>query len=236
MRIAVETGSCLSSGLSSSREDNVASSIILADTPFHRGGSQGTIYEVKEIDGHAKSGLLVKLFINQVPSNLREIVSVLQMRKNQARKCHSLRGLPLFLLDGKSAQGPVHGYLMRRVPGKRFSETLDSDTELEEYINLSLTLRLRFCLQFTEGMSLLYSLNIVHADLNGQNLLIDCASGQLCIIDLDGGVVARTGSDPIVMGKAAAPEWIAPEIIAQLSRTTQRQNINVDIAADFWSI
>src|SRR5205823_3571204 len=79
-------------------------------------------------------------------------------------------------------------------------------------------------------------LTIVHADLNSQNLMIDTTATKLSIIDLDGGAVARSGSIPIVIGKQNEPGWIAPEIFAQLLRTTRKQVMDVSITTDLWSI
>src|SRR5229473_5977009 len=84
-------------------------------------------------------------------------------------------------------------------------------------------------------MNILYSLTIVHADINGQNLMIDMGGRQLAIIDLDGGAVAKTGTAPVVIGKCE-PGWLAPEIMSQLAKTIKQQKIEVNIKADLWSI
>jgi len=122
---------------------------------------------------------------------------------------------------------------MRRVEGKSFKELIEDN--INYYINLPIETRLQFCLQFVEGMNILYSLTIIHADINSQNLMIDLNSKRLTIIDLDGGAVAKTGSSPVVIAQRE-PGWVAPEIFSQLLETTDQQEVNVEITADLWSI
>ncbi|MBM3226297.1 MAG: hypothetical protein FJZ47_21240, partial [Candidatus Tectomicrobia bacterium] len=110
----------------------------------------------------------------------------------------------------------------------------DDVDDLNTYINLPWATRIALSQQFVEGMHILYSLRIVHADLNGQNLMVDMAQGSLTIIDLDGGAVAGTGQTPVVLGKPE-PGWLAPEIMAELVRTTARQQVTVGIPVDLWS-
>lgn len=234
-RIAVDPTVCIASGLSQRPWENRCQAIEMADQPIARGG-QGEIYPAGRIDGHSASELLVKTFHQGFPPSLREIITAI--RDNNAsygiEKCTALRALPLFLFTGTLQGQPVHGYVMRRVPGKPLSQILDDVQDLNIYINLPWAKRIELCRQFVEGMHILYSLRIVHADLNGQNLMIDMTQATLAIIDLDGGTVAGTGLTPVTIGKLE-PGWLAPEIMARLSQTTARQQIPVGIAVDLWS-
>jgi len=123
---------------------------------------------------------------------------------------------------------------MRRVTGKTLHKILDDEKALNAYINLPWAKRIELCRQFVEGMHILYSLRIVHADLDGHNLMIDMAQGMLAIIDLDGGTVAGMGLTPATIGKWE-PGWLAPEIMAKLVQTTAHQQIPVGIAVDLWA-
>jgi serine/threonine protein kinase len=234
-RITVDSAACIASGLSNRPWENQCQTIQVADQPIARGG-QGEIYPAERLDDHNGSELLAKIFYQDFPPSLPEMIAAI--RANNARygieKCPALRALPLLLFRGTLQGQPVQGYIMRRVRGKTLHQILDDVHDLNAYINLPWTNRLELCRQFVEGMHILYSLRIVHADLNGQNLMIDMAQGQLAIIDLDGGTVAGTGLTPVTIGKLE-PGWLAPEIMMKLAQTTARQQIPVGIAVDLWA-
>ncbi len=232
MRIKLK--SCFSSNLSNKPEENIARFIDVANSPIFTGG-QGKIYEVIHIDGKRVSELLVKIFNRGFPSNLREIITAVRDNKDKYKidRCIALRALPLFLFEGQYNNEQFYGHVMRRAAGESFNKIIEDD--INAYINLSLEDRLQLCFQFVEGMHILYCLTIVHADLNGQNLIIDRDNKRLAIIDLDGGAVAKTGLTPAVIGKLE-PGWLDPEIVLQLSGTTLQQTVNVKITADLWSI
>lgn len=231
MRVSVDANSCLSSQLSPIPEENRARTIVVR--PTQEEGSQGKIYEVLEVDGKQRRGLLAKSFPNGIPTNLREIISVVANNRDEVLQCPALVAMPLFLFEGVTSSGNFSGYIMRKVEGESFNTILEND--LEDYINLPLEARLNLCLQFAHGMHILYALTIIHADLNGQNIILDTANQRLAIIDLDGGAVAKAGSAPITVGKWE-PGWLAPEILFQLLRTTRLQAVDVRITADLWSI
>jgi serine/threonine protein kinase len=234
-RIAVDPTACVASGLSHKPWANQCRTIDMADQPIARGG-QGEIYPAARIDGHHVSDVLVKTFHQGFPPSLQGIVTALRDNNPSygIEKCTALRALPLLLFTGTLHGQPVQGYVMRRVTGKPLNQILDDGHDLNAYINLPWGERIELCRQFVEGMHILYSLRIVHADLNGQNLMIDMAQGTLAIIDLDGGTVAGTGLTPVTIGKLE-PGWLAPEIMAALVRTTARQQIPVGIAVDLWA-
>lgn len=235
-RLAVTPGTCLASGLSSAAWEQQAQQIDLEDTPL-ASGAQGEITSVVSLDGQRAPGLLVKRFIHGFPPSLPAMVQTVRQHHAQYRLADrvALRALPLFLLQGTLQGEPVHGYVMRRVTGQQWSELCSDVQALNRYINLPWPQRLELCRQFVEGMDVLYSLCIIHADLNGQNLMVDMARTTLTIIDLDGGAVAGTGLTPVTIGKLE-PGWLAPEIMRQLAQTTQRQAIEVGITVDLWSI
>ena len=236
MPLTVDPTACLASGLSTPPWANRCVTIDIADQPMARGG-QGAIYEVARINGQHAGDLLVKIFPQGYPPSLPRIVTEVRDHNAQYRiaQCTALRALPLLLFTGTLQGQPVQGYVMQRVTGKPLSDIYNDVHDHNAYINLPWEARLELCRQFIAGMHILYSLHIVHADLNGQNLIIDMARRTLSIIDLDGGAVAGTGLTPVTIGKLE-PGWLAPEIMAALSRTTQRQVIPVGIAVDLWSI
>jgi serine/threonine protein kinase len=228
------TAPCITSGLSVDPAEQPSQYIEVRATPG--AGGQGSIYDVVSVDGRRVAGLLVKIFGQGFPPPLKDIVRTIHDhgQSNGVMSCSSLRALPLFLFDGKApSQGTVQGYVMRRVPGASFYEILNS--QAQRYISLPLTARLLLASQFVDGMAALYNLTLVHADLNGQNLMVDMSATELSIIDVDGGAIARNNQVPVVIGKQE-PGWLAPEIIRQLATTTNNQQINVDIKADLWSI
>lgn len=237
MRI-IDISSCISSDLSNKLEENSAKEIRYNDDDNKQPGSQGIVYDIISIDGKNVTGLKVKLFFKGLPSNLIDIIKA--VRENKVRykidQCIALRALPLFLFEGKIDGNISYGYVMRKVEGEKFAEYVEKEDskKLNFYINLPLKDRLHFCHQFVEGMSILYGLTIIHADINGSNLIIDFKRKMLAIIDVDGGTVAKTESKPITMGKFISPSWLAPEIFSQYNK--DRSNINVKITADLWSI
>jgi serine/threonine protein kinase len=235
-RITIDPSTCVASGLSTRLWEIRGQTIEIADQPM-ASGSQGEIYPVASIDSQRAADLLVKIFPQGFPPSLRRMIAVVRDNNNQYRiaQCTALRALPLFLFTGTLQGQSVQGYVMRRVTGKRLSDIYDDRDDHHAYINLLWEDRIELCRQFVEGMHILYSLCIIHADLNGQNLMIDMAQGTLAIIDLDGGAVAGTGIAPVTIGKLE-PAWLAPEIITKLVQTTQRQAIPVGITVDLWCI
>ena len=233
MILRIVPGSCMSSRLAPHSYENQASTLDLAPAPLSE-GAQGKIYPVLQVDGQRRTGLLAKIFHKDIPQNLRETVALVAQNNqgHQIDSCVALRALPLFLFDSHIQGRKVGGYLMREIPGHEFNDILDNS--LNSYINLPLIERLQLCLQFVEGMKILYSLTIVHADINGQNLLVDTNTTSISIIDLDGGAVAKNGSTPIVIGKPE-PGWLDPKIWEQLGASTS-STVDVNITADLWSI
>jgi serine/threonine protein kinase/lipoprotein NlpI len=212
--------------------------IEIEENPFS-GGGQGRIYKVISINNNRVSGLLVKLFEKDFPPNLKSIVKTIYDNKNkfQIDKCSALTTLPLFLFEGEQGQKVCKGYVMREVQGKSFAKILENKDERDFYVNLPLKQRLSFCYQFAEAMDILYSLTIVHADINAENLLLDINKGLLYVIDLDGGAVAKQGEVPVVIGKCDGI-WLAPEIWKKLKLFNQPSgsSINVNIQCDLWSL
>src|SRR5262245_21873323 len=125
MKILVRNGSCLASGLDTAHTG--ASVLEIADQPAAPAGAQGSIYAVIRIDTEWVSDFLVKIFHRPPPPTLKDIVTVLaeQGGKSHLHDAKALRALPLFLFDGTMNGQPVHGYLMRRMVGKRFNQILD---------------------------------------------------------------------------------------------------------------
>lgn len=228
---------CVSSGLSTKDEETPRSTIVI-NVPHIFSGGQAKIYEVIKIDDKPIPGLLFKCFkpsdeLKKVIDNIHDIMEVVRERniKYEIYDCTALKTLPLTLFEVKCNNSSSYGYLMYKIEGESFNEIIMNNRN--GYMNLPLEDRLQFCLQFAEGMDILYKLTIIHADINSMNLIIDVKRKKLAVLDLDGGAVAGREKIPVVIGKKE-PGWLAPEIIKQLLK-----NINpivVDIQTDLWSV
>jgi serine/threonine protein kinase len=233
MQIQVKLNSCLASELSDDPRDQHAKVIVVDRQPIAAGG-QGAIHRAVSVDGSPVISRLVKVFYNELPSALPEIISLLRQsaKSLSIRSVDALKALPLFIFEGTLRGKAVHGYVMREVKGVSFAEL--QEAALDRYISLPREKRLRMALQFAEGMSVMYALTIVHADINGQNLMIDEKHAAASIIDIDGGAPAKNGSAPLVFGKLE-PGWLAPEIFAQLNGCRQG-HIDVKVTADLFAV
>lgn len=228
--------SCFSTELSPIPRDNSAHTLLIDEHSVSDGG-QGIIYPLLEIDGVPipDQSRLVKHFPacpthpSVIPANIRGIVEALAAHKRDVDECSALMTMPLFLFEGTTSEGGFAGYVMRRFQGSRFSSVLERD--LDNFIRVPWSKKLSLCLQFTQALKVLYDLTIVHADINGENVLIDSDRRVLVLIDLDGGAVAKSGCAPTVKGKPD-PQWLAPEIWDQW----EQQSVEVGMAADLWSI
>jgi serine/threonine protein kinase len=228
------SGACLRSGLGLTPDENSAHLIELDDRPLPKAGAHGAIFRVRTVDGIRVSGKLVKRISGGFPPDLKDIVNALRVNVGgyPPEERASLCALPLFLFESSLGGEPFDGYLMREVEGRTFLEILTED--INEYINLPLETRLLLCLQFVEGMNVLYGCGIIHTDLNAQNLILDLPRRRLAIIDLDGGAVANTASIPVAL--KFEPGWLAPEIDRQLVGSTRRAAAVLDTRIDLWSI
>src|SRR5258708_5509750 len=221
-------------GLSSDRAHCPTATIELEAVAVD-GGGQGEIFRVLRTDSRSVADVVAKVFSDGFPDTLLDTLRTVRTdtQLNIASRA-ALQGLPLFAFDGVVAgRGRVNGYLMRRVPGQSFSSIVDNHHS--EYVQLPLASRLTIASHFVDGMSALYALTIVHADLNGQNLLVDMRRCGLNIIDIDGGAVARNEQVPVVCGKPE-PGWLAPEVWRQFGKSASQRQVTVALTADLWSI
>ena len=234
MRLTIDPATCQTSALSARPEEEPCQTLELDDTPLGAGG-QGTVYRVTRRAGLPVSDLLVKIFAQALPPGLLHIVAALHKgsRTLPLKQCPALRALPLFVLHGTLDGQPCQGYVMRYVTGEPLSTILDS--QRVHYVQLPFQERLALCQQYAEAMHLLSSLGIVHADLNGQNLMIDMAQRALAIIDLDGGCVASSAMPPAVVGKWE-PDWMAPEVWQTYRQTSGHPTLKPSIEVDLWAI
>ncbi len=69
---------------------------------------------------------------------------------------------------------------------------------------------LAMCLKIARGVRRLHAAGLAHSDLSYKNVLVDPASGQAILIDLDGLVVPQK-YPPEVLG---TPDFIAPEVLS----------------------
>jgi serine/threonine protein kinase len=69
---------------------------------------------------------------------------------------------------------------------------------------------LRICLNLSRAVRRLHAAGLAHSDLSYKNCLVDPATGDACIIDIDGLVVPGL-FPPDVIG---TPDFIAPEVVA----------------------
>jgi serine/threonine protein kinase len=228
------SGACLRSGLGLASEEDSAHLIEIEDRPLTKAGAHGAIFRVLSIDGRPASHKLVKWLAGGFPPDLKAIVNSLRVNlvSYPPEERASLSALPLFLFESSRNGKPFQGYLMREVDGSNFLDILTED--INAYINLPLRTRLHLSLQFVEGMNVLYGCNIIHADLNGQNLMLNLEKKNLAIIDIDGGAVGKTADIPFAL--KFEPGWLAPEIDRQLVSSTRRAATVLDTRIDLWSI
>lgn len=207
--------------------------IEIHDQPFG-GGGQGSIYQVERINGQKPpEELCVKIFYGKVPAGLRDIIEVVG-KDPRLGQCQALQALPLFLFEGEVEQPgaslpkPCEGYLMRKVRGESLKDLIDTP----EYTNCGLETKLRLCIQFAEGMSLLTRYYILHGDLWFDNVLINLHHERLFLIDLDGGVV--TTHQKVAHTVKDQCDTIAPEVYEQLIAGSKM--VAIDRFAEYWSV
>ncbi len=228
------SGACVRSGLGLTAEEDSAHVIEIEDRPLAKAGAHGSIFRAISVDGRPVSRKLVKWLAGGFPPDLEEILNALRIHlaSYPPEERVALSALPLFMFESSRAGKPFHGYLMREVEGINFLDILVQD--INTYINLPLETRLRLSLQFVEGMNVLYGCNIIHADLNGQNLMVDLENQKLSIIDIDGAAVGRADNIPFAL--KFEPGWLAPEIDRQLVGSTRKASATLDTRIDLWSI
>jgi serine/threonine protein kinase len=228
------SGACVRSGLGLTPEEDSAHLIEIEDRPLPKAGAHGAIFRVLSVDGRSFSRKLVKWLAGGFPPDLPDILNALRVNLASylPEERASLSALPLFLFESSRAGKPFYGYLMREVEGSDLLDLLVQD--INAYINLPLETRLHLALQFVEGMNILYGCNIIHADLNGQNLMVDVERQRLSIIDIDGGAVGRAEDIPFAL--KFEPGWLAPEIDRQIVSSTHKASAVLDTRIDLWSI
>jgi hypothetical protein len=234
MKIAITPGTCVSSGLGAGPRETGCREVVL-DSSAVEAGAQGAVFPVAAIDGTAVGrDYVAKLFHGRAPAAIGGIVKTMagSRRIDTLKAIHGLRGFPLFLFSGADPAGrAVSGYVSKRCPGVTLSRVLDE--QFVDLLRAPLHVKVLLAYELARAIDALHSLTIVHADINGQNLLIDLARPALSVIDIDGGAAITTGAAPVVIGKWD-PGWLAPEIIARLAQSTS-STADVTLGVDRWA-
>jgi serine/threonine protein kinase len=218
------------------------------------GGGFGFIYECISINGKQPSpAQFIKLLKGNkegaIPAGYPAVVKLQQRikapvhndpeyAKNTPARLPALKAFPGFSFKGELEGKEVYGYStanLRRLGFYSLDDTLNgTGIERENFKNLSFNKRFQCCFHLASGFNLLSGLNYVHADINPKNIFINTDSGELAIIDYDGGgILDQPQDDTLTHGKLEDGEWLAPEIYEKLEAN---QDLKVDRHCDQWSV
>lgn len=217
-------------------------------------GGFGLIYECISINGvQPSTPLLIKLLkvdkeavsvvghsvIVKLQKKMKTFFSSTSTRAFKTQyELPTLKAFPGFSFSGEIDGKKVWGYSTSNLCQLGFSSLSDflNGTEIEqkEFKNLSFHKRFQFCFHLASGFNFLSSLNYVHADINPKNIFINTVSGELAIIDYDGGgILDQALDDTLTHGNLEDSEWLAPEIYEKLETN---QDLKVDRYSDMWSV
>lgn len=138
-----------------------------------------------------------------------------------------LKALPLFSFEGRLNNKPVQGYVTYYFDPNRYISLEEIiANKIGDYAKITLDNRLLLVKQLCEALQKLESFSFIHADINGQNILIDLHRLHLILIDFDSGAVTNSDNDiPATWGKLN--EWVAPEIREQIIRKSPSIKITI---------
>ena len=233
-------------------------SITIKDKHFDEGG-YAKVYISNKMNGKTLSiPQVVKVFVDDGSGSARRGLDTIEQLQEQIIRLNdelkrkketpienivALGALPQFsytgLLNGKTVIGYSANYLDSKdwlLFDKIFNDDDLSKKRMyrNNFYNLSLDNRLNMIHNLVEGFSYLERMKFVYADLNPKNFFVNLKSGQLCLIDYDGGAVMDSrGNTPETYGKPG--EWLAPEVEQQLLTSTSGL-IKVDLNTDTWAV
>ncbi|MDR1576957.1 MAG: kinase [Deltaproteobacteria bacterium] len=96
--------------------------------------------------------------------------------------------------------------------GKWFTSAKNFNRFVPESEKGTLLSYLRICINLSRAVRRLHAAGLAHSDLSYKNCLVDPATGDACIIDIDGLVVPGLFA-PDVLG---TPDFMAPEVVATM--------------------
>lgn len=225
--------------------------IEIDDKPFNE-GMFGDLYRCNSIDGRSPSrSQVIKIFKADADGNdKRGFITIRKLQNRIKSKNSDLQragkptiadlpaffALPQFSYEGNLGSNRVIGYSANWLDPGRFHNFEDVLTELRllnQYLRLSLNLRLQCALDLAEAFSILRDIQYIHADVNPLNLFVSFDDGHLIIIDYDSGAVVENANDsPTTYGKQN--EWLAPEVVVQL--IGNNHVVRVDVFTDTWAV
>lgn len=106
------------------------------------------------------------------------------------------------------------------VPGGSIHKLINDYGPLEEPV-----IRI-YTRQILSGLAYLHSMNTVHRDIKGGNLLVD-TSGRVKLADF--GMAKHINGPATPLSLKGSPYWMAPEVLMQ-------KNTGHDLAVDIWSL
>ncbi len=245
--------SCRSSGFESAFA--AVRRVELEPAPLGEGGF-GVVHRAVSVDGvRPRVPQVVKILKDFGPGTATrglETVRALQAKMEAAdrelRKT-SPRGLlethpffvgaPQFSFEGTLDGRPARGYSANDLVAlgyEDFSAVLGDGARLRRFLATPLQSRLELARSLAGGFDLLNrQLLFLHADFKAEALFVDPVRGRCALIDFDSGAVALNPSDkPSTFG--TLQDWLAPEILTQLSATGATRVVKVDALSDAWSV
>jgi serine/threonine protein kinase len=238
------------------RDFDSISTLEIESKSFASGGF-GDVYHCISIDGKpVKIPQVIKVFKNVTSSNaeksfetikkLQEKISIkdkyfTQNSKPSILDTPAFKGIPQFSFEGILNGKRVFGYSANNLDKLGFipfEKVLEDNSIAQQYISLAFENKLLLCYHLAYGFEILKSINFIHADINPQNFFINLSNSELAIIDFDSGALAIGPDDrPDTFGKLLEADWLAPEIIEQLSNQSNTiPSIRVNLHTDTWSI
>ncbi|UIP57161.1 hypothetical protein DSM26151_00140 [Agromyces marinus] len=136
-------------------------------------GGEGSVYEV---DGNA----VVKIFDkDHLTRHRKEKIELLVGRSLRAQ------GLCIPSAIVRNKQGEFVGYVMPKASGREFQRTIFNKRKFErEFPNWRKVDLVDICISFLEKVQYLHSMNVIVADINPKNLMVD-EKKNVFIIDAD---------------------------------------------------
>jgi serine/threonine protein kinase len=218
-----------------------------ADAPSGRGGF-GVLFKCESIDGKKPAdSLLIKLLdMNDLGSRVAGYNAIRKLQERMAillasqtewpydniNNLPSLKAFPKFSFKGVLNGEEVMGYAaldLSKLGFMSFQDILDGvDDQTTIFDALPFLIKFQIAYWLVQGFELFNKISYVHADINPQNIFINMHSGELAMIDYDGGaIIEKADDETLAFGKLADGEWIAPEL--EISKTNT-------LLTDRWSV
>lgn len=174
---------------------------------------------------------LQQLVIDSQRTNQPDVYTMLQ-------SLPALKAFPGFSFRGELNGKEVSGYSTRNLHRCGFASLYESiavpGIHSAKFKAIPFSRRFQFCFHLANGFNFLSGFNYVHADINPKNIFINTETGELAVIDYDGGgVLERPGDFTLTHGKLEDGEWLSPEIYEQLAT---HQEPKPDEYSDRWSV